>query len=449
MSNLVDFFARIQKCRTQVCIKDANNSYTYENLLSAIDSWEKRFDNWQILPGTVVGVRADYSISSVAALLALLRRKAVAALIPHSASPNQYLLDSFSIALLDIASEQNFGWHPIDCSHHHELLESLRLGNEGGIVLFTSGSTGRPKAVLHSVERFLAKFQRPGRSLCTLAFLLFDHIGGLDTLFYTLCNGGTLVLVRRRDPDSIFATIQTHGVEVLPSSPSFLRLACLAGSQLKYNLSTVKVITYGAEPMDATTLTRINALFPTAEIIQRYGTTETGSPSTRSRAKDSLWVSFNKNGVETKVVNEVLWIRNAGSMLGYLNSPTPIDEFGWYCTGDLVDLDGEWIRFRGRLTDLVNVGGEKVSPVEVEEVILELDLVRTAMVTGEPHPLMGKIIVAKVVLAQAGIDRKTAAQLIREHCNRRLARHKVPVKIAVVTEGFSNERQKVQRRNDV
>lgn len=71
------------------------------------------------------------------------------------------------------------------------------------MVLLTSGSTSRPKAALHSVERILHRFDKPGRRLSTLAFRRFDHVAVVDTLFHTLANGGSLVLTLGRDPHSI------------------------------------------------------------------------------------------------------------------------------------------------------------------------------------------------------------------------------------------------------
>jgi acyl-CoA synthetase (AMP-forming)/AMP-acid ligase II len=222
----------------------------------------------------------------------------------------------------------------------------------------------------------------------------------------------------------------------------------VAEDEREHDLSSLKIITYGSEPMDQGTLTRLNARFPNAEISQKYGTTETGSPRSISRGGDSLWLKFKSDGVETKVVGDVLWIRSEGMMLGYLNAPSPVDEEGWYCTGDLVDVDGEWIRFRGRMADVINVGGEKVVPAEVEELILELNFVRDVLVSGESHPLMGQIVSAQVAVTPASLEPKEAARRIRQHCRERVASYKVPLRIDIVAEVLANDRQKVRRRRD-
>ncbi len=447
MNRFDQFLQKLHAHGPLPCIEGDGAVHTYGALLDQLQHWQNCFDHMNVAPGTVVGLRADYSLFAVAALLALFKRGAVAALIPRDRDASSYLADARATALLEMEIDGTHRWQPVAHSDSHPLLEKLHAAGEGGVVIFTSGSTGRPKAALQSVERFLYKFRKPGRQLRTLAFLLFDHVAGLDTLFYTLASGGTLILTRRRDPASILGLIDAHKVEVLPTSPSFLRLLCVAGDDGEHDLSSLRVITYGSEPMDPSTLARLNARFPSAQISQKYGTTETGSPRTVSRGNDSLWLKIKSDGVETRVADGVLWIRSEGTILGYLNAPSPVDEEGWYCTGDLVDVDGEWIRFRGRAADIINVGGEKVAPAEVEQTILELEFVREAVVAGERHALMGQIVTARVTLADTAPEPKEAVKLIRLHCRGRLASYKVPVKIDVVTDRLTSERQKAQRRS--
>jgi long-chain acyl-CoA synthetase len=215
-------------------------------------------------------------------------------------------------------------------------------------------------------------------------------------------------------------------------------------------LRSLKIITYGSEPMDASTLAWVNERFPEAQIIQKYGTTETGSPRSKSRGNDSLWMKIKDSGVTTRVIDGVLHIRSEGTILGYLNAPSPITADGWYCTGDFVEVEtdenGEWMRFRGRVSDTINVGGEKVSPAEVEGTILELPFVTDAVVRGEPHAMLGQIVTARVALTSPP-DAKQAISEIRKRCRARLAPYKVPVKIDVVKAGeLTSQRQKASRR---
>lgn len=424
---------REYSCRTAIIEQDI--SYSYNNLLEEFDRWLYHVAALPIPVSSVIGLRTDYSLSGIGALLALLARRIVPALIPRDRAATEYLTNSHASGLLEIHPDATHTYTPTaPPSTTHPLFEQLRERNEAGFVIFTSGSTGIPKAALHSLERFLTKFDRSGRTLRTLAFLVFDHIAGLDTLFYTLRNGGSLILTQRRDPDAILKVIASHKVEVLPTSPSFLRLLCAADGRRSFDLPSLKVITYGSEPMDATSLQQINQRFPAVQIIQKYGTTELGSPQTVSRSNDSLWLKFKGESPQIKVIDGILWLRSKGTMLGYINAPSPDTNGEWYCTGDLVEVDGEWIRFLGRADDLIKVGGEKVSPSEVECTIRELSFVKDVLVSGEPHPLMGHILAAQVAVAA---DRPLSSELatnLRQHCRGRLGPHHVPVRITFVPE---------------
>ena len=193
--------------------------------------------------------------------------------------------------LLDFAAQGEWHWTELPGRIAAQpLLDSLRATGDAGIVLFTSGSSGRPKAALQSLHRFLGKFERPGKSFRTLAFLLFDHVAGLEyVVLHTLANGGAVVVTRDRSPAAISRLIEEAKVEVLSASPTFLRLLCLAGDGTQRDLSSLrKIITYGSEPMDPSTLRLLNDRFPNCRISQKYGTTETGSPRSVSRDNDSL-----------------------------------------------------------------------------------------------------------------------------------------------------------------
>jgi acyl-CoA synthetase (AMP-forming)/AMP-acid ligase II len=445
MQRLNALIDRMWRYGSRPCLEEDAAVYTYTDLLARCARMDEELQRMRIRPGSVLALQADYSLTATALLLAALTRACVVALIPRDRNVRTYVEDACADDLFKIDAEGKVSRERIGGPCDNPLLVKLRSRGEGGIVLFTSGSTGRPKAALQSTERFLSKFDKPGRVFRTLGFLLFDHIAGLDTLFYTLSSGGTLIVTRRREPDHIAALIESHRVEVLPVSPSFLRLFCLADASHSRDLSSLKVITYGSEPMDARTLALMNECFPNVQISQKYGTTETGSPRTVSRGNESLWLKLAaQGGLETKVVEGVLWLRGESTILGYLNAPSPIDAEGWYCTGDLVDVDGEWLRFRGRAADVINVGGENVSPAEVEQAILELDFVRAAVVEGEKHVLLGQIVTARVALSGEA-DVHDAAKGIRRYCSGRLAPYKVPVKIQIVDEELIGGRQKKMR----
>jgi acyl-CoA synthetase (AMP-forming)/AMP-acid ligase II len=151
------------------------------------------------------------------------------------------------------------------------------------------------------------------------------------------------------------------------------------------------------------------------------------------------------DGFRTRVVDGVLWIKSDFAMVGYLNAPSEFDADGWFNTHDQVEVDGEWFRVLGRETDLINVGGQKVYPAEVEDVVLEVDNVHDVAVHGETHPLLGQVVVATVVLDRPepvdGVKKR-----VRQACSGRLANYKVPVKVVLSDGPLHSSRQKKIRR---
>ena len=132
-------------------------------------------------------------------------------------------------------------------------------------------------------------------------------------------------------------------------------------------------------------------------------------------------------------------------MLGYLNAPSPFDADGWFCTEDRVEVDGDWLRILGRVTDLMNIGGQKVYPAEVEDVILELDNIEDVAVFAEQNALIGAIVVARVV-TETPESRGALKKRIRAACAERLAAFKVPTKVVLAEQPLYSARHKKMRR---
>ena len=178
-----------------------------------------------------------------------------------------------------------------------------------GLVLFTSGSTGRPKAVVHDFERLLEKFKLPRPGMVTLNFLLFDHWGGLNTLLGCLSSGELTVLPDSRKPDEILNLVQKYRVELLPTTPTFLNMVLVSRALERYDVSSLRLITYGAEPMPASTLARIRAALPDVELRQTYGMIELGVMRAKTKSADSLWVKLGGEGYRLRVVDGILQVK--------------------------------------------------------------------------------------------------------------------------------------------
>ena len=129
-------------------------------------------------------------------------------------------------------------------------------------MLFSTGTTGRPKAILHNFENFIERFRTPRQAYRTLNFLMFDHIGGINTLFHTLFNKGLVVTTKSRQVSEILEILKLFQIEVLPTTPTFLRLMLLSGLIPDQISKSLRIISYGTERMDQTTLDQLCALLP-------------------------------------------------------------------------------------------------------------------------------------------------------------------------------------------
>jgi long-chain acyl-CoA synthetase len=419
---------------------------SYRLLTERAEQWAPKLREAGIGAGSVVVVDGGFFPGAVSLLLALIQIGAV--IVPSTSLVRTQRSKYEEIAEAGFTFEFNDEDEWTLTRHErvvtHALTKKLILLGHPGLVIFSSGSTGEPKAVLHDFVSLLEKFKRPGIKKTTLSFLLFDHIGGMDSLFNSLANGGTLVTSEGREPESVCRTIAAHRVHTLPASPTFLNLILISEAWKRHDLSCLKVIAYGTEPMPATTLGRLQQAFPEAKLVQTYGISELGVLRTRSRENGSLWMKFSGEGFETKIVDGILWIRTPTAMLGYLNAPDLFDEEGWLNTQDAVEVDGEYVHILGRATDLVNVGGQKVYPAEVENVILTMDNVRDVAVFGEPNPLLGQTLVARVNLVNDEPFEAFKTRL-RAFCRERLPRYQVPVRIEITDQDQFGQRLKKMR----
>ncbi len=428
---------------------EGDSVVTYGQLVAGVDAWEARLSAADVGPGAVVALLGDYCPGTVAALLALLTGGRVA--VPLSPAVIDERASSLATARVDAVLAFDGGEvariERRGPGGPHALLDQLRESGDAGLVLFSSGSTGRPKASLLSFDRLVEKFREPRRGFVALTFLLLDHIGGINTLMYLLSNGGTVVPLRDRSPRAVCAAVERHRVQLLPTTPTFLNMLLISEAYTSFDLSSLELVTYGTEPMPASTLQHLHAALPDVRLKQTYGLSELGILRTRSRDSGSLWVQVGGEGYETRVVDGTLRIRARAAMLGYLNAPSPFDADGWFDTGDRVEVDGDWMRILGRESDIINVGGEKVYAAEVESVLLEMDGVHDAAVAGRPNAVTGQVVTARLRLAEPE-DRRALRRRIRRFCRGRLEPFKVPVHVEVVQDDLHNARFKKSRRSE-
>lgn len=192
------------------------------------------------------------------------------------------------------------------------------------IVLFTSGTTGKPKAIVKDIDEFMEPYRTPKKAFRTIVMLPLDYIGGLHTLFTQLFNGGMIIVPPSFRVADVCETIQKYKVELLPTTPTFLSMLFISDYQ-KYDLSSLKLITYGTEPMSQVLLDKLHKAFP-VPLKQTYGMTEMGILPTQSESSKSLWIKIK---ADTEVKNGILWVNGEN-------------------THDRVEQKGEYFKILGR-----------------------------------------------------------------------------------------------------
>ncbi|RYZ50032.1 MAG: long-chain fatty acid--CoA ligase, partial [Sphingobacteriales bacterium] len=232
-----------------------NVTYTYEELLTNITHWRTQLAH--IPAGSIVILESDFSPHTIAILLVLIERNTI--VVPLDISHQDKNIAKAEIAQPDyrikVISEDQIEVSAVaDYPEKNDLYHTVQERQTPGLVLFTSGSSGKPKGALHDFAKLLSKFEVRRKALRTVNFLLFDHWGGLNTLFHILSNGGTVVILENRSPNYVCEMIAKHQVALLPTSPTFLNMLVMSRAYDRHDLSSLSVISYGAEPMPASLL---------------------------------------------------------------------------------------------------------------------------------------------------------------------------------------------------
>jgi long-chain acyl-CoA synthetase len=386
--------------------------------------------------GDVVALIGDFDPQSILTILQLIDRNAI--LVPLTADTKPQHDYFFESALVDIVIEDD-SVKRIQHNRKHELIEQLRSKEHAGLVLFSTGTTGRPKAILHDLTLFMKRFETPRPTLKTINFLLFDHIGGLNTLLHTLFNKGTVVAPKSRSVKDILATCAEHSIEVLPTTPTFLRMMLMSGLILENFPKSLRIVTYGTERMDQPTLDALCELLPNVDFRQTFGMSELGIVRVKSECRNSLFMKVGGEGVETRVIDNVLEIRSQTRMLGYLNAESPFTKDGWYSTKDIVEEQNGQYKITGRTTEVINVGGLKFMASEVERVALQFEGVELTKAEGKPNPITGEHVELTVQpVPNYDVDKTQ----LKVFLNEILPKHMLPkrIKISSVAVGHRYKR---------
>jgi acyl-coenzyme A synthetase/AMP-(fatty) acid ligase len=313
------------------------------------------------------------------------------------------------------------------------------LGTEW--VLVTSGTTGVPKMVVHNLATLTAPLHAPSPADGAVTWGTFYDIrryGGMQIYLRALLGGASLVLSDPHESVSDhLARLAAHDVTHLSGTPSHWRRALMNPDIGKIAPRYVRL---SGEIADQAVLDGLRAAFPEAAIGHAYASTEAGVAFDVNDGRAGFPVDYlaaTRDGVEMKLVDGSLRIRSCRTASAYLGvAPRLADSEGFVDTGDIVEQDGDRCYFAGRKGGIINIGGMKVHPEEVEAVINRHPRVRMSLVRGRQSPITGSVVVADVVLS-TGQELERTRQIevkndILKFCSNALPRHKVPASITFV-----------------
>jgi len=432
----------------QIAIVNNEKSYTYSKLADQIQVYYNEVYG-VISPGATVSIVSDYNLKSIALFFALFKNKNV--IVPITTLIESDINKKERVSNCDYSitiDGENLSIIKLEVFEKvHNLIKDLQKNNSSGLILFSSGSTGTPKAMIHNLDNLIDSFKdKKSKNLVFLIFLMFDHIGGLNTLLNCISMGVTMVFPIIREPEHVCSLIEKYKVNILPASPTFLNLILISEAYRKYDLTSIRMVTYGTEPMPESLLLRLKAVLPRVKFLQTFGTSETGIIQASSKSSTSTYIKIEDRNSEFKIIDTELWIKSKTQILGYLNSSMErFTDDGWFKTGDLVEeMEGGFIKIIGRNSEVINVGGEKVLPSEVESILFQMPSIKDCIVFGESNPITGQMVVAKVLYNET-LKISEIKKLVVGFCKNKLERYKIPAKIILMRESEFSERFKKKR----
>jgi acyl-CoA synthetase (AMP-forming)/AMP-acid ligase II len=313
-------------------------------------------------------------------------------------------------------------------------------------ILLTSGTTGAPKLVRHDLASLTAPIRSSANAQADTVWATFYDIrryGGLQIFLRAMLGGTPLVLSHPTEPvDAHLRRLGRRGVTHISGTPSHWRRVLMSGAA---NAMSPRYVRLSGEVADQAILDALQAAYPRAAVSHAYASTEAGVGFNVIDGREGfpaalLTQSPQDAEVEIRITNDTLQLRSPRTAYDYLDpDQAPIRAGdGFVDTGDLVELRGDRYVFLGRRGGVINVGGQKVHPEEVEAVLNQHPAVRMSLVQARRNPITGALVVADVVLKPPGgvmpaaADQTALAEEITAHCRAVLRPFKVPSRIRFV-----------------
>jgi acyl-CoA synthetase (AMP-forming)/AMP-acid ligase II len=272
---------------------------------------------------------------------------------------------------------------------------------------------------------------------------------GIQVLLQSVINRSTVVIPTSLDPQGICRALKEHGVTHASGTPTFWRQLLLFGPREVLTTCELSQITLGGEAVTQELLDNLRLMFPRTRIVHIYASTELGRIFSVTDGKEGFPANFletpPEDGVALRIIDGELVARGRNAMISY-DRHKPLDQQaeGWMATGDLVEVSGDRVIFKGRKSDVINVGGRKVSPLKVEGTLRGLPGILDVRVYGKKNSLTGQLVAADVVVGP-GVCEATIGAELRQAASRTLQSHEVPRIIRVVQKMAFNEGLKIVR----
>jgi len=486
MNNLLDLIGQAPGSATAVILSDTGMKVSYDSLRAQVASVADAFTGAGIGPGDRIAMTLPNGLDTIVCFLAASIAGTAAPLNPgYRYDEFAFYLEDTNAKLLVIpqrggddarraAEERRIPVVVAEVDNGTVRITHSSKGKTAGppdpdgiaLVLHTSGSTGRPKRVplkhrnlAVSARNIIATYNLTPADVALIAMPLFHIHGLVASTLATLGSGGTVVVPSKFNPLSFWRTVQdtrTTWYSAVPTIHSLLLASATSGRpQGAENLRFIRSCSASLSP---DLMHRLEATFG-APVLEAYGMTE----AAHQMASNPLPPAARKpgsvgpgTGVKISIMDEGgshLQMGTAGEVViqgpnvidGYENNPeanATCFTGGWFRTGDQGILDAEgYLRLVGRIKEMINRGGEKVSPREIDEVLLGHPCISEAVCFGVPHPTWGEEVAAAVVLKSAANEPDLLA-----YCRERLADFKRPKKIHIVDNIPRTATGKIQRK---
>ena len=315
-----------------------------------------------------------------------------------------------------------------------DLVDEIKnVSGNWSLTLFTSGTTGIPKKIKHSFQSITRFIKTSNNSFANIWGFAYNptHMAGILVFFQALLNENTIVRLFGLTNSDIFKSIDYFQITNISATPTFYRLLMPHSN----SYSSVKRITLGGEKFDEKIAEQLKAVFPKSKITNIYASTEAGS---LFAANNNVFSVKPEMQDYVKILDGELLIHK------FLMGNTEFLQDDWYYTGDVVHIisnDPLQFTFINRKNEMINVGGYKVNPVEVEEIIRNINNVKNARVFSKKNSVLGNLLICEVIKTSKDLDEKTIRLILQT----KLQEYKIPRIFKFVEEISTTRTGKVKR----